>query len=182
MMWPLVLLRSAFQPSTVLGSLWRANLLPVCTNSWTGLISTRGLRKTNSKGKVRLRLSLRRWEISGRTDTIITKQEETLLGSQGLLILRQLMLCSESQCARYWKRLRMSCSSNGQIRWQEIPWNAIRTFIVTTTRTKDTTSKTAGTCGIIWTSWSERENLNNSYITLVAKGARQIQNPEKMIP
>ena len=26
------------------------------------------------------------------------------------------------------------------------------------------------------------ENLNSSYITLVAKGARQIQNPEEMIP
>ena len=59
---------------------------------------------------------------------------------------------------------------------------SIRAFIAITTRTRDTTSKTARTCGIIWTSWFKRENLNNSYITLVAKGARQIQNLEKMIP
>ena len=55
---------------------------------------------TNSRGKVRLRLSLKRGEISGRTNTIITDQEETSLGSQDLSILRQLMLCFESRCAR----------------------------------------------------------------------------------
>ena len=37
-----------------------ANLLPVCANLWTGLISTRGLRKTNNKGKERIRLFRRR--------------------------------------------------------------------------------------------------------------------------
>ena len=36
------------------------NMSSVCANSWTGLISTRGLRKTSNKGKERLRLPLSR--------------------------------------------------------------------------------------------------------------------------
>ena len=152
MMWLLVLLRSASQSSTVWGNPWLVNLSPVCVNSWIGLKNIKGLRKTSNRGKVRLRLSFKRGEISGRTDTIITDQWETLLGNPELPTLRQLMLCSENQCTRCWKRLRMSYFSNGQIRWQEILWGTIRAFIATTTRTKDTTPKTIGTCGIIWTS------------------------------
>ena len=144
----------------------------MCANSWTELISIKGLRKTSSREKEWLRLSLRRWGILGRTDTIITNLEETLLGNQGLSTLRWLMLCSKSQCIRYWKRLRMSRSSNGQIRWQEIPWGAIKAFIATTTRTRDTPLRTVGICEIIWTNWSKRENLSNSCITPVARGAR----------
>ena len=41
------------------------------------------MRKTSSRGKVRLRLSLRRVEISSQTDTITTNLERTLLGQSG---------------------------------------------------------------------------------------------------
>ena len=150
-------------------------------NSWTELISTKGLRKTNSKGKVSLRLSLRRWGISSRIDTILTNQEETSLGNQDLPILRQLMLCSKSRCAKCWKRLRMSRSSNGQIRWQETPWGTIRAFIANITRTKNILQKNVEICGTIWTSWSERESWSSFCIIPVVRGARQVQNPGEML-
>ena len=172
MTWLSILLRSVSQSSKVQGNPWLVNLSPVCVNSWIGLTSIKELRKTNNKVKVRLRLSLRRGRISGRTDTIISNQRETLLGNLELPILRQLMLCSKNQCARYWKRWRMSRSSNGQIRWQEIPWDAIRAFIAITTKTRDTPPEIAGTYGITWTSWSERENTSNTCTTLAAKRAR----------
>ena len=60
------------------------------------------------QGKVRLRLSLKRGGISSRTSTIKTYLGETLLGSQGLPILRGLMWCSENRCTRFWRRSRMS--------------------------------------------------------------------------
>ena len=44
-------------------------------------MSINGLRKTSSKGKGRLRLSLRIEGISSRIDTTIIGPEETLLGS-----------------------------------------------------------------------------------------------------
>ena len=46
--------------------------------------------------------------------------QKDLLGSQDLPTLRRLMLCSENQYNRFWRRLKTSCSSNGQTRWQEI--------------------------------------------------------------
>ena len=46
---------------------------------------------TNSKGKVKQRLSLRRGRISGRIDSITTNLGEILLNNQGLPIPRQLM-------------------------------------------------------------------------------------------
>ena len=144
----------------------------MCANLWIGLINIRGSRKTNNRENVRPRLSLKRGGISGQTDTVITDQWETSLGSPGLPILRQLMLCSENRCAMCWRRLKTRCSSNGQIRWQEISWGAIRAFIAITTRIRDTPPKTAGTCGITWTSWSERGNSSSSYTTPTAKGAR----------
>ena len=152
MTWLLVLLRSAFQLSMVWGNPWPVNLSPVYVSSWIRLTSIKELMKTSNRVKVRLRLSLKRRGISGRIDTIITDQGKTLLGNSELPTLRQLMLCSENQCAKYWKRLRMSRSSNGQIRWQEIPWGAITAFIVISTKTRDTPPKIAGTCEITWTS------------------------------
>ena len=55
----------------------------MCANSWTRLISIRGLRKTNNRGKERLRLSLKRGGISGQIDTTTTDFRGTLLGSRG---------------------------------------------------------------------------------------------------
>ena len=57
-------------------------------------MSISGLRKTNNKGKERLRLSLRIGGISGGIDTTIIGPEETLLGNQGLLLLKWLAQCS----------------------------------------------------------------------------------------
>ena len=54
--------------------------VPVYANSWTELISIKGLRKTNNRGRGRLRLSFRRAGISGRTDTTTTNFEGILLG------------------------------------------------------------------------------------------------------
>ena len=71
------------------------------------------------QGKGKAKVIHQRGGISGRIGTITTDLGETLLGSQGLPILRWLMRCSENQCTRFWRRSRMSCSLNGQIRWQE---------------------------------------------------------------
>ena len=45
---------------------------------------------TSNRGKERLRLSLKRRGILGQTNTTITGLGETMLGNQGLPILRQL--------------------------------------------------------------------------------------------
>ena len=58
--------------------------MAVYVNSWTESISINRSRKTSSKGKERLRLSLSTEGISGRTDTIITDLKEILLGNLGL--------------------------------------------------------------------------------------------------
>ena len=50
-----------------------------------------GSRKTSSEGKGRLRLSLKLGGISGRTDTIITGPEETLLGNLVSIVFRELV-------------------------------------------------------------------------------------------
>ena len=88
-------------------------------NSWTELISISG--SINNKGKGRLRLSFRRGWISGRTNTIVTGLEETLLGIRGLPLLKWLTRCSESWYTKSWRKLRTSHSSNGQIKWEETP-------------------------------------------------------------
>ena len=154
---------------------------PVCANSWTKLISIKGLKKTNNRGKERLRLSLRKWGISSQTDTTTTDLGGTLLGSQGLPILKRLTRCSGNWCIRFWRRLRMSHSSNGQIRWLETPWGTIRAFIANITRTKNILQKNVEICGTIWTSWSERESWSSFCIIPVVRGARQVQNPGEML-
>ena len=53
---------------------------PVYANSWTELISTRRSKTTNNKEKGRLRLSLRKWGISGWIATTITEPWGILLG------------------------------------------------------------------------------------------------------
>ena len=52
------------------------------------MTSINKLRKTSSKGKEMLRLSLKIGGISGRTDIIITDPKGILLGNLGLLLLR----------------------------------------------------------------------------------------------
>ena len=53
------------------------------------------------QGKGKAKVIHQRGGISGRIGTITTDLGETLLGSQGLLILRWLMRCSENQCTRF---------------------------------------------------------------------------------
>ena len=43
----------------------------MCANLWTGLISTKGLKKTSNREKEKLRLSLRRGGISGHRPFLI---------------------------------------------------------------------------------------------------------------
>ena len=150
-------------------------------NSWTKLISIRRLRKTSSRGKERLRLSLRRGGISSWIDTTTTDLGGTLLGNQGLPMLRRLTRYSGNQCIKFWRRLRMSYSSKGQIRWQETQWGAIRTFIANITRTKDILQKTVEILGTIWTNWSKRKSWSSFCIILVARGARQVRNLREML-
>ena len=57
----------------------------------------------------------------GKGNDKIIPHGEILMGSQDLLTLRWLMQCSENQCTRFLRRLRMSHSLNGQTRWLGTP-------------------------------------------------------------
>ena len=59
------------------------------------MISTKGFRKTNSRVKKRLRLSLKRGGTSDLTDIIIIDLREILQGSLSLPTLMRLILCFE---------------------------------------------------------------------------------------
>ena len=59
-----------------------------CVGLWITLMNTNGVRKTDSKGREKLRLSLRTGGISGRIDTIIAGLEGIFLGNLGLQLLR----------------------------------------------------------------------------------------------
>ena len=134
---PSKLSRSVYLSCMVWRSVWLGNLLSVYANSWTGLISIRRSRKTNNRGRGRLRLTLKRWGTSGRIGTTIIGLGKIILGNWGPLILWWLTRCSENQCTRFWRRLRMSHSLSGQVRWEETPWGTIRAFIVNNTKTED---------------------------------------------
>mgnify|MGYP006869212832 CR=1 FL=1 len=149
-MWPSRLSRSAYLSSMVWGSLWLENLLTVSVNSWTGLTSISGSRRTNNRGKGRLRLSLRRGRISGQIDTTITDKGEILLDNRGQSLLKWLVRCSKNQYTRSWRKLRTSHSLNGQIRWEVTPWSAIKAFIANATRTEGTPQKTVELWRVIW--------------------------------
>ena len=98
--------------------------------------------------KGRLRLSLRKRGISGRTNTIITGREGIMQDNQCLPIPKRLMQFFESRSGKFQRRLRTNYSSNGQT----------KSFTAITIRNRDTLRKTVGTCGIIWTRLSEKEN------------------------
>ena len=44
------------------------------------------------------------------------------------------------------------------LKWLETLQSTTKTFTTITIRSRDIPRKTVGTCGIIWTSWSEKEN------------------------
>ena len=97
----------------------------------------------------------------------------------GSINTRQSTRCSGSRCIRFWRRLRMRHSSNGQTRWQRILWVTIKTFIANITKTKDIVQRTIEICGTTWNSWSERESWSSFYIIPVARGARWVQTPKR---
>ena len=104
--WPSGLSKSAYLPSTAWGSLWLGSSLSVYAGSWIGLISIRRSRRTNSKTREKVRLSLRREGISGRTATTITDLGGIFLGSLGVQFLKWLILYSENWCIKFWRRLK----------------------------------------------------------------------------
>ena len=73
-------------------------------------------KRTNNKGKGKLKWSHRTEWILGRIDTTTTDLGEILLGNPDLLLLRWLAICSESLCTKSWKKLRVNHTLNGQIR------------------------------------------------------------------
>ena len=70
----------------------------------------------NSREKGKLRLSFRKEEILGQTDTIITGREGIMQSRQGQIAIKWSELYSENQCIKYWKKSRTSPFSNGPIR------------------------------------------------------------------
>ena len=155
---PLRLLRLAYQPSMVWENPWWVNLSPVYASLWTELISIKGLKSTNNKGKGRLRLSLRRWGISGRIGTITIGREGIMEDNQGLSTPRRLIQCFESRSVKFWRRLRTNHSSSGQKKWIETLRSAIKTSTAITIRNRDILQRTVDIYGIIWISLPEKEN------------------------
>ena len=73
-----------------------------------GLPTEHGLRKsltgkpvTSLQGKGKLRLSLKKEMISGRTDTVATGREGIMQINQGQITLRLSVQSSESRCIKY---------------------------------------------------------------------------------
>ena len=155
---PSALLKAVSQLSTTWGNPWLTSLSPAYVSLWTGLTNTKKWKKTSCKGNERIRLSLKRGGISGRTATTITVRWEISQGNPDQPTRRWLTPYSENLYIRFWRKSRMSHFSNGRIRWLETPWNAIRVCIISTTRTTDILQKTARTFGNTWISWSEKGN------------------------
>ena len=65
----------------------------------------------NNREKGKLSLSLKKGEILGRTDTIITGREGIILSSKGQVTIRWSELYSENPCIKSWKRLKTNPSS-----------------------------------------------------------------------
>ena len=143
-------------------------------NSWIRLINIKGLKKTSNSAKEKLRLSLRKGGISGQTDTIITGREGIMSINQDLIMLRSSVRCSESQCIKYWRRLKMNRSLNDQIRWWETLKSVIITSIANIIRIMGIPQGIVGVCGITWTNLFERANWSSYYIILVAWGPKLI--------
>ena len=94
---------------------------------------------------------------------------------------QRLMQCSENRCIRFWRRLRMSRSSNGRTRWLETLWGTTRAFTANTIRTRDTLQRIAEICGTIWTSWSKKESWSSCCTIPMARRSKQVRIPGKML-
>ena len=60
----------------------------------------------NNREKGKLRLSLKKEETLGRIDTTITGREGIMQSSQGQITIKWSALYSESQCIKYWKKVK----------------------------------------------------------------------------
>ena len=78
--------------------------------------------------------------------------------SKGQITIKWSGLYSESQCIKYWKKLRTNPSSNGPIRWWEILKNETETSIVNIIEIMAIQQRSAGVYGITWTNLPEKEN------------------------
>ena len=110
----------------------------------------------NNRENVKLRLSLKKEEILGRIDTTITGQEGIMQSNNGQIRIKWSGLYSESQCIRYWKRLKTNHSSNGPTRWWEILKSKIETSIVNTIKTMVIRLRIVEAYGITWANLSEK--------------------------
>ena len=181
MMCPLELSRSAYLRSTGWGSLWLESLSLVYASSWIGLISIRGPRRTNSETRERVRSSLRRGRISGRTATTIIDLGGILASSLGLQLLKWLIPCSKNRCIKFWRRSRTSHISNGRIKWVETPWDVIRAFIANATRSEGIPPRIAELCGIIWSNKLGRKGYSIFCIVPTGKETNQGQELRGML-
>ena len=75
----------------------------------------------------------------------------------------------------------MNNTLDGQTKWEEIQWSAIKAFIVNTSKSEDTPRKIAEFCGIIWNNWSEMESWSNFYTSPTGKAARQDPDLKEML-
>ena len=128
----------------------------------------------NNREKGKLRLSFKKWEILGRTDTTITGRKGIIPSNKGQITIRWSELYSENPCIKSWKRLRMNPSSNGPIRWWEILKSETEISIVNTIETMVTLLRIAEVYGITWINLSEKANWNSCCITLVVWMVRPI--------
>ena len=115
------------QNETLMCKVFPSSLGPVAMRWFNDLKTNSGLtnkkewKRTSCKGKEMRRLSLKRGVILGQTDTTITIQGEISQGNQDQPTRRRLPSYFENRYIRFWRKSRMSHSSNGRIRWLETP-------------------------------------------------------------
>ena len=132
------------------------------------------INNNNNKEKGKLNLSLKKWGNLGRIGIIITGREGIILSSRYPVTARWSELYSESLCTKSWKRLRMSPSSNGPIRWWEILKRETEISIANIIETMVILPRTVEVYGITLTNLSEKVNWKSRCITPVVWVVRLI--------
>ena len=112
----------------------------------------------NNREKGKLRLSLKKGEILGRTNTTIIGREGIMQNNQGQITTKWSGLYSESQCIKYWTKSRTNPSLNGPTRWWEILKSETETSIANIIRIMVIQQRIARVYGITWTNSSEKAN------------------------
>ena len=86
------------------------------------------------------------------------RREGIMQSSQGQITIKWSGLYYENQCIKYWKKSRMSPSSNGPIRWWETLKRETETSAVNIIGIMAIQQRIIGVYEITWTNLSEREN------------------------